>query len=166
MRFCSFALILFAGLAGPSGWVSTAAEVSLVQSTNSWHMRKGRSAVPAGWKTASDSALDTSWAVARGGFGYSDSAGETAGCATLLTDMRNSYTSVAIRRSFEVTEVPAPDARLYLTLDWDDGFIAFLNGEFLVSHNVTGQPAEPAFDARASDTHESSRGDSNRNEPV
>ncbi|MCI0747235.1 MAG: hypothetical protein L0Y58_17665 [Verrucomicrobia subdivision 3 bacterium] len=79
--------------------------------------------------------------------GFSGSGGvtnETALCGILLPDMRNRYTTVAMRRAFQVTSNLDSNFHLILTMDWDDGFVAFLDGTHLVSFFSPGAPEAPA----------------------
>ena len=70
-----------------------------------------------------------------------------------------------MRRSFDVAEAPDPTLHLQLLMDYDDGFIAWLDGVYLVSANSPSAPNEPAFNALASSSHESSRGNNSSNPP-
>ena len=140
-------------------------QTPLVNHGDSWRYRKGTAgngAPQSSWKTVADSSLDATWLTGSGGFGYADNAAETSLCQTLLSDMRNSYSTVAMRKSFQVTSNLDSTSHLVLTMDWDDGFIAWLDGVFLASDHSPGSPAEPAFNAVATGLHESSQGDSTR----
>src|SRR5580765_1059287 len=106
---------------------------SLVAHGDVWRYRKERSAPSAGWKTADDSVLDASWLSDRGGFGYADNTAETSFCQTLLSDMSGGYSTLAMRKSFQITTAPDPALHLSLTMDFDDGFIAWLDGVYLMS---------------------------------
>ena len=114
---------------------SHAASTPLVNHGDAWRYRKGTNAPQADWRTAADAALDATWLTGNGGFGYADNAPETANCQTLLPDMMGTgagnYTTLCIRRQFTVTEAFAPGQRLFLTMDWDDGFIVWLDGVYL-----------------------------------
>lgn len=107
-----------------------------------------------------DTGLNATWLSGRGGFGYADNTNETSRCGTLLSDMRNSYPTVAMRHTFQVTSNIDSNFHLVLTMDWDDGFIAWLDGVYIASSLSPGAPAEPAFNALATGLHESSRGNS------
>jgi len=137
--------------------------VALVNSLDTWYYHKGTNAPQADWKTTADADLDAAiWLTGQGGFGYSaDNPPETANCHTLLTDMRDHYTTVYMRKTFEVSSPVATDMHLMLTLDWDDGFVAWLDGNYLTNMvvNLSGT-AEPAYTATASGNHESSLGNS------
>ncbi|MBL7188143.1 MAG: PQQ-binding-like beta-propeller repeat protein [Phycisphaerae bacterium] len=63
------------------------------------------------------------WDVSAAGFGYSDDDDNT-----ILKDMRGRYSVVYIRKSFEVSNIE--DIReLGLMINYDDAFIAYLNGK-------------------------------------
>lgn len=141
----------------------SAASVPLVNHGDVWRYRKGTNAPQLDWKTASDVALDGTWLSGPGGFGFStDTAAETNNCLTILSDMRGSagtnYLTFYMRKTFTISNAVAPELRLYLRMDFDDGFIAWLNGIYLTNRLVTGAPAEPAYSANASSSHESSAG--------
>ena len=148
--------ILRMALAGSPCAFSTPAPV--VNHGDIWYFHKGTNAPQIDWKTAGDVALGAGWAAGEGGFGYADNTNETANCRTLLADMSNRYTTVYMRRVFAGTNAVAPDLHLFLRMDWDDGYIAWLDGIYLTSANVTGAPAEPGNSAVAGASHESSRG--------
>lgn len=148
---------------------SLQADIPLVGHGDAWRYRKGTTAngaPQANWKAVSDASLDGTWLSGSGGFGYADNTTETALCLTLLNDMKGSYSTVAMRKSFQVTSNLDSTLRLQLTMDWDDGFIAFLDGVFLASDHSPGSPAEPSYSANATGLHESSRGDSTREPPT
>jgi len=159
--------LLLVVLMAVSGAGSVSAQItSLVNFNDIWRYHKGTNAPQSDWKTADDSALASwEWLSGMGGFGFADAGGqETNKCGTILRDMKGSaatnYTTVYIRRQFTLGNAPPANARLYLRMDWDDGFIAWLNGQYITNRNVTGAPAEPAYTNRASASHESSLGDS------
>lgn len=92
---------------------------------------------------------DASWTAGSTGIGYGDNDD-----ATVLADMRNSYLSVYLRREFTVAD-PAQAADLLLAVDYDDGFVAYLNGtEIARSETMTGTGTPPAFNRAASGSHE------------
>src|SRR5581483_5758859 len=61
------------------------------------------------------------------------------------------YLTVYTRKSFVINS-PADVDSLILTLDYDDGFVAYLNGTEVARMNVAGNPA--AFNEVASADHE------------
>ena len=147
-----------------SAWAATS--VPLVNHAQQWRYRKGVSAPQVDWKTASDGALDSTWLTGNGGFGYADNPTELGLVQTTLNDMEGRYSTVYLRQTFEIATPADPAMHLMLTMDWDDGFIAWLDGTYIASANSPGAPAEPAFGATATDNHESSRGDSSPESPV
>ncbi|HVR73571.1 MAG TPA: lamin tail domain-containing protein, partial [Planctomycetota bacterium] len=113
---------------------------------------------------------DASWPRGPSGFGYGD--GDDA---TVLDDMEAGngnvgYLSLYIRRTFDVPD-PAALGSLSLVVDYDDAFVAYLNGvEAARSPGMAGAGAvgEPVpFDLLLGDgtNHEASRGGNNPNPP-
>ncbi len=124
---------------------------------DTWKYFKGSVAPPANWATI---AFDEStWPLSGpSGFGYSDGDDNT-----ILNDMLNSYGSVFIRKRFTVTN-PAAITSLTLTVDYDDGYVAYINGvEVKRSTGMVGTP--PAFNYLAPTSHEASHGDSGPQPP-
>jgi parallel beta-helix repeat protein len=78
---------------------------------------------------------DSLWENGPSGFGFGD--GDDA---TVLTDMQGSYVSVYIRRPFNVAAL-SEDEVLDLVIDYDDGFIAFLNGVEVARRAMPAGPA-------------------------
>lgn len=132
--------------------------LTLARSDAHWKFHRGMNSPPADWKTADDEALG--WSTARGGFGFApDNPNETIHCQTILNDMFNRYSTVYIRQSFWLDTPPSADHRLLLTVDWDDGFVAYLDGLEVARSNAPGNPgAELASSAVATASHESSLG--------
>ena len=136
-----------------------AADTPLVHYTDTWSLHKGTNPPPANWQTLPDAALDAAWSAGKGGFGYADNVPETGNCQTLLPDMQNGYTTFYLRRTFEVTNAIDPGDRIKLTVDWDDGFVAYLDGTEVQREFAPGMVGtEPPFNAVASYGHESSAG--------
>ena len=150
--------------------ISTVAQTPLVSRFDTWRYHKGTNAAQVGWKTIADASLDATWGTGAGGFGYADNVNETNQCRTLLTDMRGSaatnYTTIYMRKQFTIASVADTNLHLILSMDFDDGYIAWLDGVFLTSQNVTGSPAEPGNTAVASGLHESSRGSTTGTPPA
>src|SRR5213075_353449 len=90
--------------------------LSLVNHGDLWRYRKGTSAPPAGWQTNADATLDGSWLSGPGGFGYGDAA--ISGEATTLNDMLNGYTTLYIRKSFDISSAVDTNRHLKLTIDF------------------------------------------------
>jgi len=91
----------------------------------------------------------SSWAVGPAPFHYGDGTGGTE-----LTDMIENYTTLYLRSSFECSGTELID-KLTLTIDYDDGFIVWINGVPALSVNA---PSSPAWNSLAPDNHESGTG--------
>ena len=141
-----------------------AASTPLVNHGDAWRYHKGTNAPTANWKTVADGSLDATWGTGNGGFGYADNATETNNCQTLLADMLGSaatnYTTVYLRKQFTIGSALATNLHAFLRMDFDDGYIAWLDGTYLTNRYVTGAPTEPTNTAVASTSHESSTGNS------
>ena len=130
------------------------APTPLVNHGDMWSYRKGSSEPQSDWKSIADTSLDGTWLTDVGGFGYGD--GDDA---TVLNDMLDGYNTVYIRRSFSIPAGVNPGRRVLLTMDWDDGFVAYLDGvEVRRSSNVA--IANPLFNSQtvAGQNHEASAG--------
>src|SRR5436190_8152302 len=133
----------------------------LVNHGDLWRYHKGTNAPQAVWKTLADALLDNTWGSGNGGFGYADNANETSLCQPLLSDMTNRYTTVYLRRSFLISNTADSNLHLLLTMDWDDGFVAYLDGAEIQRALAPGAAGvEPAYTNVATGLHESSRGNS------
>lgn len=82
-----------------------------------WRLFIGTEAPPADW--ASPSFNDNLWTNAQGGFGYGD--GDDV---TLVPDTTSAF---YYRQTFTVTDPSKLDSAI-LSMDYDDGFVAYLNG--------------------------------------
>lgn len=109
-----------------------------------WRYYKGTQAPPADWQTRAFD--DASWLTGTVGFGYGD--GDDA---TVLSDMQGQYLSLYARRDFDVLN-PDRVAGLVLGVDYDDGFVAYLNGQEVWRRNVSGSP--PGHTTPADGEHE------------
>lgn len=88
---------------------------------------------------------DSSWQTGSSSFGYSDNDD--------TTQISASARSLFIRKEFTVTDV-ANLARLILTVDYDDGFVAYINGHEVARSNF-GNPGEyMSWDRLALNSHE------------
>lgn len=131
-----------------------AADIPLVNRGDTWRYNKGSSPYQADWKTAPDAGLGASWLSGPGGFGYAD--GDDA---TVLSDMQNNYSTVYIRKSFIVPSMVDTNMHLILVMDWDDGFVAWLDGQELRRDRAPGNiGTEPPVGARATSGHEAAGG--------
>ena len=97
------------------------------------------------WNT--NSFNDGSWTLGQGGFGYGD--GDDG---TIL----DQATSVYFRKSFNVGDL-TKFSRAILNADYDDGFVAYLNGvEIARSDNLSNYGTIVPYDASTSYDHEAS----------
>ena len=94
---------------------------------------------------------DAGWLSGPSGFGYGTDC--TAQTGTTLSDMIDTYMSVYLRKTFRVDD-PARVTTLTLTVDYDDAFVAYLNGTEVARRNVAGTP--PAYSQVATADHECS----------
>ena len=140
----------------------TVPEMPLASHGDIWRYRKGTNAPPTGWQTSADDTLDASWLNGPGGFGYADNDD-----STVLADMQNNYTTVYLRRTFDVTSLSGTNRHLRLVMDFDDGFVAYLDGAEIARANAPGSiGTEPPFTAVAPTSHEASKGDNSPQPPI
>jgi hypothetical protein len=141
----------------PSNWrsagypvITTASAPLIPLSDGNWRWRPGTSEASAprdAWRRL-EFAEDASWKTARLSLGYGDDDDQTS-----IPEMQGRFTSVFLRRSFEVSE-PAVVGPLVARLRVDDGCILWLNGVEVFRFNV------PAGDLPATATsgdHEAGR---------
>lgn len=79
---------------------------------------------------------DSGWGLGSSGFGYAD--GDDA------TVVPNGTSAVFVRKKITVTDAAAVE-KLLLDIDYDDGFVAYLNGTEIARANMDG--ATPAYNA-------------------
>ena len=118
-------------------------ETKLVRTGDTVRYFKGTSEPPATWRNLAFD--DSGWLSGPSGIGYADDDD-----ATELEDMQNGYSSVYLRKVFNVAN-PAGYDLLQLRIDYDDGFVAYLNGTEISRSNVNG---EPVFGSFATQNHE------------
>ena len=110
-----------------------------VEIGDEWLYRKGTSAAPSDWITAGFDA--TSWLRGNTGLGYGDGDDETT-----LADMSGNYLTVYTRKalnydgSFNINS-------LMLEIGYDDGFVAYINGQEVARDNMPA--GQPSFDTQA-----------------
>ncbi|MDD8045799.1 MAG: thrombospondin type 3 repeat-containing protein [Verrucomicrobiota bacterium] len=132
-----------------------AAPVPLVVHSDPWRFHKGTVAPQADWMTVAEAGLLASWGIGPGGFGYGD--GDDA---TVLTDMRDQYSTLYLRAGFELPDDADLTEPVFLVVDYDDAFIAWINGvEIARSANAPGAVGtEPAYSELAEGNHEAAPG--------
>lgn len=86
---------------------------------------------------------DSSWNLGSSGFGYGD--GDDT------TELSPPVLSVYFRHSFDIIDLAAIES-LLLHMDFDDGFVAYLNGTEIARAFMSGNP--PAFNQTSDGLHE------------
>lgn len=107
---------------------------------DTWRYRIGSSEPPANWNSLTFN--DASWAQGPGSIGYGDGDDNTPISRT---------ESVYMRHTFAVVDT-AKILRAVFSADYDDGFVAYLNGVEIARSNMTGTP--PTHDTWAFALHE------------
>src|SRR6185436_3825626 len=113
-------------------------EVALVRVGETWRYLKGTneaSTPVTAWRQIGFD--DSVWLTGQSGFGYSSFGAATIGAATILTDFPLNYLSVFFRKKFTVLR-PETVKWLILRVDYDDGFVAYLNGVEIVRRGFPG----------------------------
>ncbi|MGL1888111.1 MAG: CotH kinase family protein [Reichenbachiella sp.] len=87
---------------------------------------------------------DSLWGTGNAGFGYSDDDDNTV--------LPDPTTSVYLRKNFSIVDLAAINL-VYLHMDYDDGFVAYLNGIEIARDQMSGNP--PLFDQFSDGLHES-----------
>lgn len=86
---------------------------------------------------------DISWFLATSGFGYADDDDATT--------ISNGTISIFLRKNFTITSV-AEIQGLVLDIDYDDSFVAYINGTEVARANINGD--KPAYNATSITDHE------------
>jgi hypothetical protein len=89
---------------------------------------------------------DSGWLSGNAPFRYGDGEGGTE-----LTDMQGSYSTLFLRSGFNVSNLEKL-GQISLGVNWDDGFILWINGKQVLSQQA---PLDISYDALATDLHES-----------
>jgi len=116
---------------------------SVVQAEMAWRYYLPTSSIGNNWKNVSYN--DAAWTVGTGGWGYGDGDDNTV--------LPNPTVTVYVRMPFVVVDTSVIGSA-FLHMDYDDGFVMYLNGKELTRSNIgiTGQA--PSFDELAYDEHE------------
>jgi len=113
--------------------------VTKVAKGGTWKYRKGTAAASTpqtAWRR--NDFDDGAWPESAAPFGYS-SEPEEGPFGTALTNMRNEYVAVFLRKAFEVP-IPALVDGLNVAAEYDDGFVLWLNAEEIARVNMGGAP--------------------------
>src|SRR6185503_6596434 len=111
---------------------------TVIRDGDLWKYLIPSSEPPPAWRTPGFN--DQGWAAGATGIGYGDGDDRTEVPAGTL--------SVYARSAFQVGD-PADITDVLLDLDFDDGFVAFLNGVEIARENIADRGGPPAFDAVA-----------------
>jgi hypothetical protein len=115
-------------------------ETILYDSTN-WKYQVPNVNTPNNWQSSNFN--DASWISAKGGFGFGDNDD--------FTVLPNNTSAVFLRKSFTINDLNSILA-LALHMDYDDGYIAYLNGTEIARNGIpTGVPS---FSTLANVSHE------------
>ena len=116
---------------------------TVVSDAQQWQYIVPNASTSSTWNQASFDA--SAWSVNNGGFGFGDNDDGTI--------IPNGSVSVYMRKSFNITDINAL-TKIIFHMDYDDGFIAYINGIEIARNNLgtVGQPA--AFNLLASASHE------------
>ena len=144
LKSITVATLLF--LAG--AWLASEANAdTLFESGAKWSYYKGNDHPSGGdLEWAEPDFDDSDWPSGASPIRYGDGNG-----GTVIGDMRNTYSTMFFRRTFTVPN-PAQISALDLLVDYDDGFVVWINGEQVL--NVGGS-ADFSHDSFASISHES-----------
>jgi spore coat protein CotH len=126
-----------------SSVIVSSAEQTLFDIGSSWSYFKGveePSVVAGDWRL--DGFSETSWQTGDASIGYGEDF-----IVTDLTDMRDGYSTVYLRKTINITD-PSWFRSFLLNAQYDDGINVWINGTHVVSVNVPG--AELPYNATAS----------------
>lgn len=133
--------------ARPVATSSDTSGTTLLANGATWRYFKGTtepSTTAGAWRLLSFD--DSQWLQGRTPIGYGEDF-----ITTSLTDMRNGYTSVYLRNTFDVASLTGL-GNLTLEVQYDDGINIWINGKLVCQDNVAA--AELAYNARAVDSTE------------
>jgi hypothetical protein len=112
----------------------------IVQEDHTWSYFLGSLSPPSTWAELDFD--DNAWSEGQGGFGYGDNDDNTFISNTRALYIRHSFTI------FDITKVE----QAILDIDYDDSFVAYINGVEIARANISGTP--PSFMTFADNEHE------------
>lgn len=115
---------------------------TVVYDNSTWSYSIPTAATPTNWISPSFNA--SSWNTGVGGFGFGDSDDNTP--------LPNGTISVYQRITFNIVDVSLL-TKAILNMDYDDGFVAYLNGVEIARNGLSGS-SQPAYNQLASISHE------------
>ncbi len=114
---------------------------TILYDSTTWKYQVPNANTPNNWQAPSFD--DASWSSAKGGFGYGDNDD--------FTILPNNSTVVYLRRSFNIIDLSSIIA-LALHLDYDDGYVAYLNGTEIARNGIPN--GVPSYNTLANISHE------------
>ena len=114
---------------------------TLINQGDNFHYLVPTSNPPSNWKNLAFD--DNSWQLGNSGFGFADGDDET--------QIVSGISSVYVRKSFTITNLELM-TELWFDIDFDDGFVAYINGTEIARSNILGE--SPSFDAATVTTRE------------
>ena len=114
-----------------------------VKESNSWKYFAGTSQPDTNWRNIAFN--DASWSSGNGGIGFGDGDDQT----TIITNAK----SVMMRKTFNVPDTSAILKTIF-NMDYDDGFVAFLNGVEIARANLGTVGNRPLYNDFAIASHE------------
>lgn len=115
---------------------------TIISKGDDWKYLVPTTEPPSNWRTIDFN--ESGWLTGKSGFGFGDDDDNTR-----LTNA----SCVFMRKKFSITSVQDVQ-QLVLHMDFDDGFVAYLNGKEIARVNMTGKGDFPPYNALASDQHE------------
>jgi len=123
---------------------------TIVFANDEWKYLVGQSDYPTDW--FQENFNDDAWQTGEGGFGYGDGDDGTNIPFTL---------SVALRKTFEIVDISKIEG-FVLSADYDDGFVAYLNGVEIARANLGAVGTPPGYDEAPPTDHEADLKDGNQ----
>ncbi|MBN1672636.1 MAG: lamin tail domain-containing protein [Kiritimatiellae bacterium] len=131
-----------------AAWPLRARAETLVAKGSSWSYAKGTAEASDPRSEWREQDFDASaWPRGNAPFGYGD-----APFGTAFTDMQNTYACFFLRKTFTVSSM-VPETRLRISVDYDDGYTLWVNGEQVSDRNEPD--GAPLYTSLASADHES-----------
>ncbi|MBN2011788.1 CotH kinase family protein [candidate division KSB1 bacterium] len=130
-------LLIFASNKDRSSW--TTHWETVVDWGDNWRYDLGSSSIPSSWIQPGYD--DSQWQTGPSGFGFSDGDDATVISQTM---------SVFLRTEFQITDLQQIESAVF-HIDYDDGFVAYLNGHEIARANLGTAGIQPSYDL-ATDT--------------
>jgi len=115
---------------------------TIINWQDQWKYQPGNEEIPNHWNTLNFD--DSLWLAGKSGFGFGDNDDNTIIDQTI---------SLYIRKTFDLENV-ADVKKIYLHVDYDDGFIAYLNGQEVARANMGNPGTTATYNQPATGSHE------------